>query len=158
MKSIYKILGKGKVAAALCAMTIMMCGVSCTFETMSDNGDFTGFWHLERIDTLTTGGTCDLSRQTLFWAVENNMMQLHGGSATCSMRFSRSGGTLRLYDAYQNLGHEEGDEGGDVRLDDPTPLRQYGIQSLDGQFVEETLKGTEMVLANDSIRLHLRKF
>lgn len=28
---------------------------SCTIEA-SDNGDFDGFWHLERVDTLTTGG------------------------------------------------------------------------------------------------------
>lgn len=34
---------------------------SCTIET-SDNGDFDGFWHLERVDTLATGNYLDLSR------------------------------------------------------------------------------------------------
>ena len=32
---------------------------SCTLET-SDNGDFDGFWHLERVDTLATGNYLDL--------------------------------------------------------------------------------------------------
>ncbi len=34
---------------------------SCTLET-SDNGDFDGFWHLERVDTLATGNYLNLPR------------------------------------------------------------------------------------------------
>ena len=30
---------------------------SCEIET-SQNGDLDGFWHLEQVDTLATGGTC----------------------------------------------------------------------------------------------------
>lgn len=41
---------------------------SCTIET-SDNGDFDGFWHLERVDTLATGNYLDLSRERVFWGV-----------------------------------------------------------------------------------------
>lgn len=131
---------------------------SCTLDTMSDNGDFTGFWHLERIDTISTGGTCDVSDVTMFWCVENNLLQLRGGAANYLLRFNRSGGILTLYDPYLFLGHQEGDEGGDVKLTDPSGLRQYGIQHLEEQFAEEKLKGSKMVLATDSFRLHLKKF
>lgn len=152
---------KNTIARIAKSIVLLCFGItffSCTFESMSDNGDFTGFWHLERIDTLQTGGTCDVSDVTMFWCVENKLLQLRGGANNYVLRFNRSGGTLTLSDPYLFLGHEENGEGGDVKLTDPTGLRQYGIQHLEQQFTEETLKGNDMVLATDSFRLHLKKF
>ena len=47
----------------------------CSIE-MSDNGELDGYWHLERVDTLSTGGVCDLSGQLRFWAVQAKMLAL----------------------------------------------------------------------------------
>ena len=48
---------------------------SCEIET-SDNGDFDGFWHLERVDTLATGGTTDLSKKRVFWGVQYKLISV----------------------------------------------------------------------------------
>ena len=48
---------------------------SCEIET-SDNGDFDGFWHLERVDTLATGGTLDLSKKRVFWGVQYKLISV----------------------------------------------------------------------------------
>lgn len=49
---------------------------SCEIET-SDNGDFDGFWHLERVDTLATGGTTDLSKKRVFWGVQYKLISVY---------------------------------------------------------------------------------
>ena len=48
------------------AISAMM---SCEIET-SGNGDLDGFWHLVRVDTLSTGGMCDMSGRRVFWSVQ----------------------------------------------------------------------------------------
>ena len=47
---------------------------SCEIET-SKNGDFDGFWHLVGVDTLATSGYCDMSQETVFWAVQYHFIQ-----------------------------------------------------------------------------------
>ena len=54
-KAIYTVIG----ATMIAAMT------SCTIES-SDNGKLDGFWHMEQVDTLATGGTQDLSDSLMF--------------------------------------------------------------------------------------------
>lgn len=44
---------------------------SCNVET-SGNGSLDGFWHLERVDTLATGGTTDYSSGYVFWGVQKD--------------------------------------------------------------------------------------
>ncbi len=47
---------------------------SCDIET-SDNGDLDGHWHLIRVDTLATGGSCNLSESRVFWGVQMRLIQ-----------------------------------------------------------------------------------
>lgn len=54
---------------------------SCTIET-SDNGDFDGFWHLERVDTLATGNYLDLSKERVFWGVQHKLISCASITAT----------------------------------------------------------------------------
>lgn len=130
---------------------------SCTLES-SDNGKLDGFWHLERIDTIPTGGVNDLSDETLFWAVENKILQLKGGSVIITLRFNNTSDSLILSDPYRSYGHEESGTGGDVQLTDPEVLKQYGVQHLEEHFVKESLKSSNMVLRTDSFRLYFKKF
>ena len=49
-------------------LMLMLCSAllnSCEVDS-SDNGDLDGFWHLESVDTLATGGRCDYSNQRVF--------------------------------------------------------------------------------------------
>ena len=43
----------------LVGMLVLCFQSACTLET-SDNGDLDGYWHLEQVDTLATGGKLNL--------------------------------------------------------------------------------------------------
>ena len=44
-----------KIIGVLSLAVMMLTLSSCEVET-SQNGDLDGFWHLEQVDTLATGG------------------------------------------------------------------------------------------------------
>lgn len=122
---------------------------------VSNNGDLDGFWHMEKVDTIATGGTLDLSQERRFWAFQVNLMtvsNLQMGS-TYVMYFDHSGGTLRAYNMHYNNRTE-----GDPPLEEVTEVNQFGLNALDETFQVESLSGSRMVLATDRLRLHFRKF
>lgn len=143
---------------SILTLTITSCG---WFET-SDNGDLDGFWHLERIDTLSNGGVNDLSNHRLFWGFQYklvNMKDADGVHENLYLRFNHSGGTLTLYSPYVNHWHEnDEDTGGDTPTEDVALLKPYGINSLEENFVVEHLSGSKMTLRSETLRLSLRKF
>lgn len=51
----------------LVGMLVLCFQSACTIE-MSDNGDLDGYWHLEQVDTLATGGKLNLSKERVFGA------------------------------------------------------------------------------------------
>ncbi len=138
------------IASALAAL--VMC--SCEFET-SDNGKLDGFWHLERIDTLSTGGMCDTSADLLFWSVQMRLLNVsdkNNAHTNLNMRFEHSNGNLRVYGAcLDDRMH------GDPLLDNADLLRPYGINALDETFAVEQLTGSRMQLKGASLRLTFRK-
>ena len=70
--------------------------VACELET-SDNGDLDGFWHLVRIDTLATQGTCDMKQERIFWSFQKDLLKVDdktGGNSSILLRFNHSGGNL----------------------------------------------------------------
>lgn len=152
MKSSYK--SKTTVCAiALAVASLFLC--SCEFET-SDNGNLDGFWHLERIDTLSTDGVCDTSSDLLFWSVQMRLLNVSDKNnvhTNLNMHFEHANGTLRVYDAYL-----DGRMEGDPPLDDAALLRPYGINDLDETFAVEQLTGSRMQLKGSTLRLTFRKF
>ena len=84
--------------------TVIISGIvfgmcSCEMET-SDNGDLDGFWHLESVDTLSTGGSCDLSEKRVFWGVQHKLISITHyellGSRGDYARFEQTGDSLIL--------------------------------------------------------------
>lgn len=125
---------------------------SCELET-SGNGDLDGFWHLERVDTLATGGVTDLSNTTRFWAFQSRLLNVSDKNGSYLLRFSHEGDSLFLSDPYLN------DRGnGDIKLEDHEPLRPYGINNVADRFRIEQLKGSNMILSNKTLKLKLKKF
>ena len=57
-------------------ITFMMI-IACDIHR-SDNGDLDGFWQLKSVDTLSTGGTCDM-RDSMF-------LGFPGQPASCSLQ------------------------------------------------------------------------
>lgn len=133
----------------------------CTLEA-SDNGDLDGFWHLERVDTLATGGTYDCSGQRVFWGVELRLINVSDKDRDGRgfyFRFEQTGDSLFLGKAYKNNWHQDnGDDGGDVPVDDVEPLRPYGINRLEEHFAKEALSGSKMVLRSRELRLSFTRF
>ena len=136
-------------------MLLFSMFTACELET-SDNGKLDGFWHLERVDTIATGGSCDLSGQLLFWSVQMRILNLSDRKyaiSSVNMSFRHESDTLHvfspLYDDRMN---------GDPAVADPAALAPYGINALDEKFHVERLTGNRMVLATDSLRLIFKRF
>ena len=83
-------------------LLLSLAFTSCELET-SDNGKLDGFWHLERVDTLATGKSCDLSGQLLFWSVQMKLLNVSDKNyklRSAFFRFEHANGTLRLYEPH----------------------------------------------------------
>lgn len=136
-------------------LVLLLAG--CDLET-SDNGDLDGYWHLTRVDTLTTGGTLDTSEQLLFWAVQVRLLNVVDQSDDADhmgylLRFEHKEGTLRVYEPYKNSRKD-----GDIKVDDASVLSPFGINRLDEMFRVEQLDGDGMQLTGDALRLTFVRF
>lgn len=134
------------------AAMLGLVGGSCTFES-SDNGDLDGFWHMVSVDTLSTGTTCDLSEQTVFWAVQHKLLYLRDyRHASFITRFRQTADSLRVYEIYYYDRAQ-----GDPAVTDASVLAPYGLDSLDNGFAIEQLSGSNMSLRSRRLRLHFVK-
>lgn len=127
---------------------------SCEIET-SNNGKLDGYWHLNSVDTLSTGGTLDLSEETRFWAIQTDLLNVvdRGGTAGNFMfRFEHKDGKLRLYDPHKNAKLE-----GDPAVESADSLNPFGVNALDETFNVETLSNSRMILSTDTLCLHFNK-
>ncbi len=143
-----------------------MLAVSCELET-SNNGKLDGFWHLEEIDTIKTGGIYDLSESYLFWSIQGKLLSVseknfvqkvgmeydHAYLPEYLFRFSRPADSLVLSEPILS-----NRMAGDEVVTDPEVLRPYGINALEEHFKVEQLNSKRMVLSTDSLRLWLRRF
>ena len=64
----------GKVLAFACLFLLPFVS-SCTIENYDDGG-LDGFWHLEQVDTLSTGGSNDLSSVKRFWGFQGKLLAM----------------------------------------------------------------------------------
>lgn len=148
--------------------TVIIFGIvfgmsSCEMET-SDNGDLDGFWHLESVDTLSTGGSCDLSEKRVFWGVQHKLISITHyellGSRGYYARFEQTGDSLILSSFYKNHWHQDkGTDGGDIPMTEMNDtLRNCGINHLEEHYHKEVLTSSKMVLSTKEYRLRFKKF
>ena len=152
---------KGLLKTIIATLAIVSLA-SCEIET-SDNGDFDGFWHLERVDTLATGGTCDLSKKRVFWGVQYKLISVYDtdkeGTFGYYLRFTQTRDKIVTKSPYKNIWYQDnGQDGGDIPVDDPTQLAPYGINNLEEEFVKEKLNGGQMILRSKTLRLKFKRF
>lgn len=152
---------KGLLNTIIATLAIVSLA-SCEIET-SDNGDFDGFWHLECVDTLATGGTCDLSKKRVFWGVQYKLISVYDtdkeGTFGYYLRFTQTRDKIVTKSPYKNNWHQDnGEDGGDIPVDDPTQLAPYGINNLEEEFVKEKLNGGQMILRSKTLRLKFKRF
>ena len=127
---------------------------ACEIES-HDNGKIDGFWHLEHIDTLATGGTLDVSNEKLFWSVQVKLLEVSNKTTGSKFVFSfrQADGSLDLYDPLVADRRE-----GDPVVEDVKVLAPYGINSLEETFAVEAIDGKKMILRSETLRLNLKKF
>ena len=150
-KAIYTVIG----ATMIAAMT------SCTIES-SDNGKLDGFWHMEQLDTLATGGTQDLSDSLMFWCIDTKLIGVRGSGRSHNLgyylRFTQTSDSVTVHSPHRNGWHQDRVDGGDTPLDDAKEIAPYGINNLREPFYKDRLTGSRMVLRSKTLRLHFRKF
>jgi hypothetical protein len=127
---------------------------SCDLET-SNNGNLDGYWHLERVDTLSTLGSLDLSQEKLFWAFQKDLLQLRGDKQEFYLRFNHHDDQLDLSDP-----HLKDREKDDPAISSSTMylILPYGINEEQESFQVVTLNSDDMVLRNQDLQLWFRKF
>lgn len=151
-----------KYMICLSALLLTLSFTSCDMET-SDNGDLDGFWHLEQIDTLSTGGVCDYSGRKVFWGVQYKLISVRDMAVVSRgyyFRFNQTGDSLVLSSPYANHWHQDqGDDGGDIPIIAVTnDMRDYGVNQLEEHYYKEKLTGGKMVLRTKNLRLRFTKF
>lgn len=138
------------------AITALALGTLTACEIEShDNGKIDGFWHLEHIDTLATGGTLDISNEKLFWSVQVRLLEVSNKTTGAKYIFSfrQANGSLYLSNPLVSDRIK-----GDPEVEDVKVLAPYGINSLDETFAVEALDGKKMILKSETLRLNLKKF
>lgn len=146
------------ISTIIAASSLLAGGLltACDLETSSEAGDFNGMWQLTRVDTLATGGVLDMQKEKLFWSFQNRLMvadDKNGEHQRILMRFSQTKTRLTLNNPYI-YNRENGDE----PVSDPTPLKPYGINSVEENFDVVTLTGSKMVLQSETLRLTFKCF
>lgn len=152
-----------KSLLATLATTLMLA--SCNVEA-SDNGPLDGFWHLEQVDTLATGGTTDYSSGYVFWGVQKDLIYIkdssNGSVGAYYLRFNQTQDSLHITKIYLDHGHEDNpyhEQGGDIPVEAiDRNLRFFGLNALPEHFKKEAINGNRMILSTEKLRLKFKKF
>ena len=153
------------IKSLLAVLATPLLLVSCNVET-SDNGPLDGFWHLERVDTLATGGSTDYHKGYVFWGVQKDLMYIkdssNGSIGAYYLRFNQTHDSLHVTKIYLDHGHEDNPnhaQGGDIPVEAiDNNLRQLGINALPEHFKKEALNANRMILSTEKLRLKFKKF
>ena len=136
--------------------TALLMLAACDIHT-SNNGDLDGYWQLRSVDTLSTGGTCDMRDSLIFWSFQDKLMHMrdnyHERIRKVFMRFNITGNVMTLTDPIIDLR-----DSSDIVLTDTTLLWHYGIHDVPETLKVVNLNSSTMILENRVLRLNLRKY
>ena len=142
----------------ICVLTLGMLLVSCELET-SGNKQLDGYWQMSQVDTLATGGITDTRDSLIYWGIQGKLLQIRFSEngkylgEGLLFRFERGAYTLNLSSPIRHHLYET-----DEPIDDVEILKPYGIYDLEEVFSIEELNDDNMVLFNDELRLHFRRY
>ena len=138
---------------------------ACSFNTdnVSGDGNLEGFWHLERIEYLSTdaaGATTvssvsDLSNQLIFWSFQQKLLELSDkldesrGALLC--RFTANDGHLTIDNVYIPS-YDTDSLSTDVSL-----LAPFGMDQLNKTY-SYTIHGSKLTLTGSDRRLFFTRF
>lgn len=138
------------------ALSMSMCFTSCDWSD-GTAGELDGYWHLQRVDTLATGGRYMMDRKTVFWAVQDNVLEtVIIPHPMVFFRFEHTRDELRIYDPVGTKDPTASDM--DFPITDPTRLYDYGVHSLDAKFRILQHTSQHLLLQDDMLRLHFERY
>lgn len=124
---------------------------ACELET-SNNGDLDGNWQLMQIDTIATGGSCNVKELQMFYSVQMRLLCLKTYNANVKsnifFHFEHTDDSLKLVSANSD---------GHITYSTES-LRPYGINKEQESFKIMLLNSERMQLRSDSLLLTFRKF
>ena len=140
-------------------ISVISLMTACHMES-SDNGHLDGFWHLVRVDTLSTDtlsivGTSDLSQDYFFWAFQFQLLSVRNTQKSPEeyfLRFQRQGDELVLSDPFQYVL-----QGKDAPVENIDLLRPFGINDQEERFRIVHLSSRRMTLQNHFLVLTMQK-
>ena len=143
--------------ARWCAVSVVALVMASCELSMSDNGRLDGYWHLVAVDTLSTGGSHDVSQDKYFWAWQYRLVVVADRAYQTPNRrllfhFEHRADTLRLYDA-----HIDDRPNGDPEVTDVGEISCYGLRSLKPHLHIDQLSDSKMVLSAEGLVLRFRK-
>lgn len=139
-------------------LALGMMIVSCELET-SGNGKLDGYWQMCQVDTLTTGGVTDTRESLIYWGMQGKLLQIRYSENNVYLgegllfRFENDNSLLTLSSPVVHHLYET-----DEPIDDVELLKPYGIYRLEEKFTIEQLDDKYMILTNDVLRLHFRRY
>ena len=132
--------------------------VSCELET-SGNDELDGYWQMSQVDTLSTGGVADTREALVYWGIQGKLLQIRFSETGTYLgegfmfRFNREDDVLTLSSPILHHLYKT-----DEPITDVEVLKPYGIFDLEEVFAIEELNDHNMVLTNDVLRLHFRRY
>ena len=140
-------------------ISVISLMTACHMES-SDNGHLDGFWHLVRVDTLSTDtlsivGTSDLSQDYFFWAFQFQLLSVRNTQKSPEeyfLRFQRQGDELVLSHPFQYVL-----QGKDAPVENIDLLRPFGINDQEERFRIVHLSSRRMTLQNKFLVLTMQK-
>ena len=135
-------------------ISVISLMTACHMES-SENGHLDGFWHLVRVDTLSTGGTSDLHQDYFFWAFQFQLLSVRNTQKSPEeyfLRFQRQGDELVLSHPFQYVL-----QGKDAPVENIDLLRPFGINDQEERFRIVHLSSRRMMLQNHFLVLTMQK-
>ena len=114
---------------------------------------------MEQVDTLSTGGVADTREALVFWGIQGKLLQIRFSEdgnylgEGLLFRFNRDGSYLTLHSPVLHHLYET-----DEPIEDVEMLKPFGIFNLEEVFYLEGLNDDVLVLSNDNLRLHFRRY
>lgn len=142
----------------LSILALGMLMVSCELET-SGNRELDGYWQMDQVDTLSTGGVADTREALVFWGIQGKLLQIRFSEdgnylgEGLLFRFNRDGSYLTLHSPVLHHLYET-----DEPIEDVEILKPFGIFNLEEVFYLEVLNDDVLVVSNDNLRLHFRRY
>ncbi len=139
-------------------LTLGVLFVSCELET-SGNDELDGYWQMSQVDTLSTGGVADTREALVYWGIQGKLLQIRFSEngkylgEGFMFRFNREDDVLTLSSPILHHLYKT-----DEPITDVEVLKPYGIFDLEEAFDIEELNDHHMVLTNDVLRLHFRRY